>query len=50
MLLALYCFAMFYHALRQPLFWIIPLLAWSLAVPDMRRRISDCPRQSIMKG
>lgn len=32
MLLALYCFSMFHFVLRQPLFWIIPLLALALAV------------------
>lgn len=31
MLLALYCFSMFHLVLRQPLFWIIPLLAVELA-------------------
>lgn len=50
MLLSLYCFSMFYHALRQPLFWIIPLLAWSLAVSDMRSRIAGCLRQPAVKG
>jgi O-antigen ligase len=32
MLLALYCFAMFHLMLRQPLFWIVPLLALQLAL------------------
>ncbi len=36
MLLALYCFAMFHHVLRQPIFWVIPLLAWSLAASSKR--------------
>lgn len=50
MLLALYCFAMFHHMLRQPLFWIVPLLAWGLAVSDMRYRIAGGPRQPVAKG
>jgi hypothetical protein len=32
MLLALYGFAMFHLMLRQPLFWIVPLLALQLAL------------------
>lgn len=50
MLLALYCFAMFHDMLRQPLFWIIPLLVWSLAVSDMQRVASSCPRQPAVEG
>jgi O-antigen ligase len=51
MLIALYCFAMFLDVLRQPLFWIIPLLAWSLAEFDMRGRTSaDGLGQPIMRG
>lgn len=38
MLLALYCFAMFHLMLRQPLFWIMPLLALQLA---LRSGVSD---------
>jgi O-antigen ligase len=40
MLLALYCFSMFHLVLRQPLFWIIPLLALELATRP-RLSISD---------
>lgn len=50
MLLALYCFAMFHHVLRQPLFWIIPLLAWSLALSDMRWHVTARSRQPVVKG
>lgn len=32
MLLALYSFAMFHYVLRQPLFWMVPLLALQLAL------------------
>jgi hypothetical protein len=31
LVLGLYCFSMFHSTLRQPLFWILPLIAWDLA-------------------
>lgn len=43
MILALYCFAMFHLTLRQPLFWIVPLLAWGLALSGSQGRITAPP-------
>lgn len=37
MLFALYFFAMFHHILRQPIFWILPLLALGLAVSNSHK-------------
>lgn len=37
MLFALYFFSMFHHILRQPIFWILPLLALGLAVSNSHK-------------